>query len=124
MPSETYMADIKLNPFDAIRTSSTAYVLLPLFNNTNGEIKYYAVMVAEINYNNMSYGRFDLRSGNWPSTQTWQQAMSQTPITRYQATEIRWYPDEGRTKKIWATPINAYPNTCDIPRLLFVLQLT
>ncbi|XP_048511505.1 receptor-type tyrosine-protein phosphatase eta isoform X2 [Athalia rosae] len=92
-PADWYMAKIKIDPHKAERSSSTALVVLPLFEDTNGEIQFYAVTISEMGYNSPAESRFDTTGGNWPSMISWQEAMSRSPIVTYQATAIRWHPN-------------------------------
>ncbi|XP_046430615.1 receptor-type tyrosine-protein phosphatase H isoform X1 [Neodiprion fabricii] len=92
LPSSWYMTQINIDPYKAQRSLSTAWVLLPLFENTNGEIQYYAIMVSEIGQSTQISHRLDVRSGEWPNATLWQEAMPYNPVVSYQATPVRWHP--------------------------------
>lgn len=83
---------ITINPFKAIKSTTTAAVLLPLFPDTNGTIKYYAIMVSEFGYNKPTSMRFDLTKKPWPNEFSWKEAMLSDFSITYQATRPKWNP--------------------------------
>lgn len=83
---------ITIDPYKTIRSTTRATILLPLFPNTNGNIKYYAIMVSEIGYNKPLNKRFDLKSKIWPNTSSWEEAMISDFSITYQATRPKWDP--------------------------------
>lgn len=88
-----YVNSITLDPHKARRTTSTAHILLPLFPDVNGKIKYYAVMVSGVPFGNATNSvRFDMKNENWPNVSSWEEAMEQDFKIPYQATEPRWDP--------------------------------
>ncbi|XP_072746407.1 receptor-type tyrosine-protein phosphatase H-like isoform X2 [Anoplolepis gracilipes] len=92
-PDEEYIKLITINPYKARRSTTTAAILLPLFLDTNGDIKYYAVMVSEKGYNNVqSNTRFDLKDKSWPNVSSWEEAMMTDFSITYQATKPLWDP--------------------------------
>ncbi|XP_018309941.1 receptor-type tyrosine-protein phosphatase beta isoform X2 [Mycetomoellerius zeteki] len=92
-PTDEIIKSITLDPYKARKTTTTAAILLPLFPNTSGEIKFYAIMVAKIGYNNIRANtRFDLKSNNWPNAPSWEEAMMNDFSITYQATWPHWNP--------------------------------
>ncbi|XP_036149431.1 tyrosine-protein phosphatase 10D isoform X2 [Monomorium pharaonis] len=89
-PKPSYIKSITLDPYKSRRTTTTAAVLLPMFPNTNGNIKFYAVMVARMGHNEQSHTRYDLNSKGWPNTSTWEDAMLNDFKITYQATWKGW----------------------------------
>ncbi|XP_032668444.1 phosphatidylinositol phosphatase PTPRQ isoform X2 [Odontomachus brunneus] len=94
-PEEQYVTWITINPFKAIKSTTTAAVLLPLFPDTNGTVKYYAIMVSEFGHNKPTSMRFDLTKKPWPNVFSWKEAMMSDFSITYQATRPKWnpYPD-------------------------------
>ncbi|RLU19008.1 hypothetical protein DMN91_009366 [Ooceraea biroi] len=92
-PSQAYVQTITIDAYKAHRSTTTATVLLPLFSNANGDIKYYAVMVAMARHNEQSSARFELVTNDtWPDTSAWKEAMTSDFAIAYQATWKNWYP--------------------------------
>lgn len=92
-PKEDYIQKITFDPFTGRRSTTTATVLLPFFFDTNGDIKYYAVMVAMAEHNKPSRARFDLNTNDtWPDTSAWKEAMTNDFAIAYQATWKKWNP--------------------------------
>ncbi|XP_046747961.1 phosphatidylinositol phosphatase PTPRQ [Diprion similis] len=107
LPSNWYMTQIEIDPYKAQRGLHTAWVLLPLFENTNGEIQYYAIMVSELGQSTQVSHRLDVGSGKWPNATLWQEAMPYNPVVSYQATPVKWHPastenivDSGKIKAV------------------------
>ncbi|XP_011175573.2 tyrosine-protein phosphatase 10D isoform X2 [Solenopsis invicta] len=95
-PEDSDIKSIMLDPYTAIRTTTTAVILLPIFPNTSGDIRFYAIMVAKKDYNDVqSNTRFDLKNMPWPNTSTWKEAENNDFTITYQATKNEWspYPD-------------------------------
>lgn len=76
----------------AIKTTTSATVLLPLFPITNGDIKYYAVMVSTMGNNKASSARYELKGNQWPNSSCWQESMLKDFSIPYQATSPQWNP--------------------------------
>ncbi|XP_029664707.1 tyrosine-protein phosphatase 10D isoform X3 [Formica exsecta] len=92
-PDDEYIKSITIDPHKARRSTTTAAILLPLFLDTNGDIKYYAIMVSEKGYNNVkSNTRFDLKNKIWPNVSSWEEAMIKDFSITYQATWPQWDP--------------------------------
>ncbi|KAG5345078.1 PTPRB phosphatase, partial [Acromyrmex charruanus] len=92
-PTDEIIKSITLDPYKARKTTTTAAILLPLFPNISGEIKYYAIMVAKMGYNNIrANARFDPKSNNWPNVPSWEEAMMNDFSITYQATWPHWNP--------------------------------
>ncbi|XP_014484080.1 PREDICTED: tyrosine-protein phosphatase 10D isoform X2 [Dinoponera quadriceps] len=94
-PDTQYVRSITINPLKAIKSTTTATILLPLFPDTNGNIKYYAIMVSELGYNEPMSARLDLKNNSWPNASSWREAMLNDFSITYQATTPLWnpYPD-------------------------------
>ncbi|XP_011694780.1 PREDICTED: receptor-type tyrosine-protein phosphatase eta isoform X2 [Wasmannia auropunctata] len=92
-PNESYINWITLDPFKTYRSTTTAAILLPLFPNTSGDVKFYAIMVSKMGYNNVqSRTRFDLESKDWPNVSSWEESMTNDFSITYQATWPHWNP--------------------------------
>ncbi|CAL1677550.1 unnamed protein product [Lasius platythorax] len=92
-PDDEYIESITIDPYKARRSTTTAAILLPLFPDTNGDIKYYAIIVSEKGYNNVqSSTRFDLKNKIWPNVSSWEEAMIRDFSITYQATWPQWDP--------------------------------
>ncbi|XP_018400416.1 PREDICTED: receptor-type tyrosine-protein phosphatase beta isoform X1 [Cyphomyrmex costatus] len=92
-PTDEMIKSITLDPYKARKTTTTAAILLPLFPNTSGEIKFYAIMVAKMGHNNIRANtRFDLKSNNWPNAPSWEEATMNDFSITYQATWPHWNP--------------------------------
>ncbi|XP_029156129.1 tyrosine-protein phosphatase 10D isoform X2 [Nylanderia fulva] len=90
-PDDEYIKSITIDPYKMRRSTTTAAVLLPLFPDTNGDIKYYAIMVSEKGYNNVqSNTRFDVKNKFWPNVSSWEEAMIRDFSITYQATWPQW----------------------------------
>ncbi|XP_050457145.1 receptor-type tyrosine-protein phosphatase beta isoform X2 [Cataglyphis hispanica] len=90
-PDDDYIKSITIDPYKARRSTTTASILLPLFPDTNGDIKYYAIMVSKKGYNNVkSSTRFDLKNKIWPNVSSWEEAMIKKFSITYQATWPQW----------------------------------
>ncbi|XP_011136579.1 phosphatidylinositol phosphatase PTPRQ isoform X2 [Harpegnathos saltator] len=106
LPDDEYVKWITIDPFKAIKSTTTATVLLPLFYDTNGNIKYYAIMVSELGYNKPTSTRFNLKEKSWPNVSSWKEAMMSDFSITYQATRPKWNPypsniaDYGRMKAV------------------------
>lgn len=94
MPNESDMNKIKLSPSKMPRTTTEVEVLLPLFNNTNGDIKFYAIMVSRLGFKyERAHRRFNLEDEKaWPNVSSWMEAVEVDFEIPYQATEPRWTP--------------------------------
>lgn len=92
-PDKEYIKSITIDPYKARRSTTTAAILLPLFLDTNGDIKYYAIMVSQEGYNNVqSNTRFDMKNKSWPNVSSWKEAMMTDFSITYQATRPQWDP--------------------------------
>ncbi|XP_066591516.1 receptor-type tyrosine-protein phosphatase H [Prorops nasuta] len=91
-PDEDYIRSITIDPDKAKRTTTSASLLLPLFPNVNGDVKFYSIMVAEIGFNEASQQRFDITKENWPNISSWEDAMLADYKIAYQATRPFWDP--------------------------------
>ncbi|XP_012279804.1 tyrosine-protein phosphatase 10D isoform X2 [Orussus abietinus] len=91
-PSDEYVKSITIDPHKAQRTTSTASILLPLFPNINGEIRYYAIMVSKKGKNPPLRRRLNVRAGEWPDVVAWRESMMRNFEVPYQATIPRWNP--------------------------------
>ncbi|KAL0134795.1 hypothetical protein PUN28_001517 [Cardiocondyla obscurior] len=91
-PTTEEIKSITLNPYKIHRSTTTATILLPLFSNASGDIKYYAIMVAKMEYNERLNTRFDLKSKTWPNALSWEEAMLNDFSIAYQATDLNWSP--------------------------------
>ncbi|XP_008205234.1 phosphatidylinositol phosphatase PTPRQ isoform X1 [Nasonia vitripennis] len=92
-PEMEYIKSITLDPHKARRTTTSAAILLPLFPDANGDIKYYAIMVSGVPFDNSSSsGRFDIQAERWPNVSSWEEAMEKDFQIPYQATEPLWNP--------------------------------
>ncbi|KAJ8675580.1 hypothetical protein QAD02_011366 [Eretmocerus hayati] len=92
-PNPDYFKSITLDPIKARKTTSTASILLPIFPEDNGKIKYYAVMVARAGFYHTSLkGRFNLTENKWPNVSSWEESMEKNFEIPYQATEPKWDP--------------------------------
>ncbi|GAB1864958.1 protein-tyrosine-phosphatase [Camponotus japonicus] len=92
-PDKEYIKSITIDPYKARRSTTTAAILLPLFLDTNGDIKYYAIMVSQEGYNNVqSNTRFDMKNTSWPNVSSWEEAMMTDFSITYQATRPYWDP--------------------------------
>ena len=86
------MKAITIDPQKAIRTTTSAAILLPLFPVTNGNILYYAIMVSQMGYNDAISKRHDLKNMAWPNVSCWEEAMKADFLISYQATVPLWNP--------------------------------
>lgn len=92
-PNNEYIKLIALDPYKVRKSTTTAAILLPLFSNISGDVKFYAIMVAKEGYNRLQLNtRFDLKSKIWPNTSSWEEAMMNDFSITYQATEPNWNP--------------------------------
>ncbi|TGZ50782.1 receptor-type tyrosine-protein phosphatase beta-like isoform X1 [Temnothorax longispinosus] len=92
-PKDEEIKSITLDPYKMHKSTTTATILLPLFPNTSGEIKFYAIMVAKMGYNKIqSHMRFDMKRKYWPNTTSWEEAMMNDFSITYQATMPKWNP--------------------------------
>ncbi|XP_008546122.1 receptor-type tyrosine-protein phosphatase beta isoform X1 [Microplitis demolitor] len=87
-PDAAYINQITIDPFKARRTTYSALILLPLFPNTNGEIKCYAIIVSKIGHNNKRFSRNDLKSGEWPKISSWIESVQKDFTVPYQASKL------------------------------------
>ncbi|XP_058788976.1 receptor-type tyrosine-protein phosphatase eta-like isoform X2 [Phymastichus coffea] len=90
-PGPDYVRSIRLDPHKARRTTTSAAVLLPLFPDDNGQIRYYAVMVSGRTFDNSS-ARLEVAKEGWPNVSSWKEAMEADFDIAYQATEPKWQP--------------------------------
>ncbi|XP_014208904.1 tyrosine-protein phosphatase 10D isoform X2 [Copidosoma floridanum] len=92
-PKEEYIRSITLNPQKSPRSTSKAFVLLPVFPQDFGEIKHYAVMVAAASFKNES-ARFEIdeRKKSWPDVRSWEESKENNFRIPYQATVSFWKP--------------------------------
>ncbi|XP_011869291.1 PREDICTED: tyrosine-protein phosphatase 10D isoform X2 [Vollenhovia emeryi] len=92
-PKDEDVKSITLDPYKVRRSTTSAAVLLPIFPNTSGDIKFYAIMVAKMGHNSVrSHTRFDLASKDWPNASSWEEAMIDDFTITYQATWKHWNP--------------------------------
>ncbi|XP_015119672.1 tyrosine-protein phosphatase 10D isoform X2 [Diachasma alloeum] len=85
LPEANYTAQITIDPYKARRTTTTAAILLPVFPDTYGKIRCYAIIVAKSGYNNMTHARNDRINGEWPDTPSWLESKSEDFKIPYQA---------------------------------------
>ncbi|XP_034948424.1 receptor-type tyrosine-protein phosphatase F isoform X3 [Chelonus insularis] len=107
LPPDNYTNQITIDPFKARRTTSTATILLPLFPNTNGDIKCYAIIVAKAGYNNESFSRINTDPETYlDNTASWFESKQKDFTIPYQAikfcanTHISYVVDYGRLKAL------------------------
>ncbi|XP_020278990.1 tyrosine-protein phosphatase 10D isoform X3 [Pseudomyrmex gracilis] len=91
-PDKNYIDKITIDPYKMLRSTTTATVLLPLFTNETGNIRYYAIMVSKMGNNKPISTRFDLKSKIWPNASSWEEAMMNDFSIPYQATLRNWDP--------------------------------
>lgn len=91
-PDVEYVKMLTIDPQKAIKTTTSATVLLPLFPATNGDIKYYAVMVSTRGNNKGTRTRYELKGNEWPNSSCWQESMLKDFSIPYQATSPEWNP--------------------------------
>ncbi|XP_076749342.1 phosphatidylinositol phosphatase PTPRQ-like isoform X1 [Xylocopa sonorina] len=91
-PNDDYMKSITIDPANARRSTTSATLLLPLFDDTNGDIAYYSIIVSRIECNTSTSIRFDTTNHTWPNIASWEEAMLQDFMVPYQATRVWWNP--------------------------------
>ncbi|XP_015179921.1 PREDICTED: tyrosine-protein phosphatase 10D isoform X2 [Polistes dominula] len=91
-PNEEYIKSITIDAYKARRSTTSVTILLPLFSDDNGEIKYYAIMVSRKGYNVASKIKFNLTENGWPNVSSWEESMKNDFSISYQATRPRWHP--------------------------------
>ncbi|KAI4481601.1 hypothetical protein M0802_013899 [Mischocyttarus mexicanus] len=91
-PNEEYIKSITIDAYKARRSTTSVTVLLPLFSDDNGEIKYYAIMVSKKGYNPALKDKFNLTQYGWPNVSSWKESMKNDFSISYQATRPRWQP--------------------------------
>ncbi|XP_043503458.1 tyrosine-protein phosphatase 10D-like [Polistes fuscatus] len=91
-PNEEYIKSITIDAYKARRSTTSVTILLPLFSDDNGEIKYYAIMVSRKGYNVASKIKFNLTQNGWPNVSSWEESMKNDFSISYQATRPRWQP--------------------------------
>ncbi|XP_058788909.1 uncharacterized protein LOC131662924 isoform X2 [Phymastichus coffea] len=88
------MDAIVLTPSKMPRTTTSVEVLQPLFNDTNGDIEFYAIIVSRLGFGyKRAHRRFDLRDEDaWPDTSSWKETVEKDLKIAYHVTEPRWIP--------------------------------
>ncbi|KAK0159358.1 hypothetical protein PV328_010243 [Microctonus aethiopoides] len=87
-PNINYTNQITIDPYKIRKTTTTATVLLPLFPNTLGDIRCYAIIVSKSGYNEANSSRLDLINGEWPDIASWYESMVVDFTIPYQATKF------------------------------------
>ncbi|XP_047346026.1 tyrosine-protein phosphatase 10D isoform X3 [Vespa velutina] len=91
-PDEEYVKSISIDPYKARRSTTSVTILLPLFSNDNGLIKYYAIMVSKKGFNVALNNSFNVTEQTWPDTPSWEESMNNDFSLVYQATGSHWHP--------------------------------
>ncbi|XP_044581587.1 phosphatidylinositol phosphatase PTPRQ [Cotesia glomerata] len=87
-PKTEYLDQITIDPYKTRKTTYSATILLPLFLNTHGEIRCYAVIVAKAGFNYGNFSRNDLKAGEWPSIASWIESAQKGFTIPYQASKF------------------------------------
>lgn len=84
LPDSNYTDRISIDPFKARRTTTTAAILLPVFPDTYGTIRCYAIIVSKSGHNNETHSRIEANDGK-PEPLSWYESMSLDFVIPYQA---------------------------------------
>ncbi|CAG5075536.1 Similar to Ptp10D: Tyrosine-protein phosphatase 10D (Drosophila melanogaster) [Cotesia congregata] len=87
-PETEYLDQITIDPYKTRKTTYSATILLPLFLNTHGEIRCYAIIVAKAGFNYGNFSRNDLKAGEWPSIASWIESAQKGFTIPYQASKF------------------------------------
>ncbi|KAK2586128.1 hypothetical protein KPH14_001403 [Odynerus spinipes] len=90
--TEEYIKSITIDAHKARRSTTSVTILLPLFSDDNGDIKYYAIMVSRQGFNQELQTRFNLSQYSWPNVSSWKESMENDFSIPYQATRPKWHP--------------------------------
>lgn len=91
-PDKEYIKSISIDPYKARRSTTSVTILLPLFSDDNGDIRYYAIMVSKKGFNVALNESFQMNENSWPNTSSWEESMNDDFSMVYQATESHWRP--------------------------------
>ncbi|KAL2716531.1 tyrosine-protein phosphatase 10D isoform X1 [Vespula squamosa] len=90
--NEEYIKSISIDPYKARRSTTSVTILLPLFSDDNGIIKYYAIMISRKGFNVGLKTKFNVTEQTWPNTSSWEESMKNDFSIVYQATGSHWSP--------------------------------
>ncbi|XP_023316235.1 phosphatidylinositol phosphatase PTPRQ-like isoform X3 [Trichogramma pretiosum] len=86
-----YIQILGMGDYRMDHTSRSATLLLPIFDDSNGPVQFYAVMVTALSPHNWtSEGRWNVHKQGWPATFSWKNASDNDFTLVYQATVPFW----------------------------------